>query len=342
MKYKLSRPFYIVSTIALAFAVGCQSGETEQPQGGSSASKESAVSKSETVSETKTQTAQSGPTERINERDPRSNDANQTDQNEATLASQSERVNETFSMKILCWNIESEGSDPRVIAKELTAMRQYDIYALTEFLPAAEKLFSDTLGENFQLIVSRSGRNDRLAIAFDVRLFELIKVFEIQEINYRNRYRAPLVVELKEKKTGLEFQIMNNHLARGKPQVREAQAQQLVTWARAQLLPTVAVGDYNLDYVFATEKGNSAFALMMKDDVWKWIKPVEMIDSNWYDNPRAPDGLDDYPGSLLDFALVSGPAKAWKSRCEIIVRPGDFPDDETTSDHRPFELILSN
>lgn len=249
--------------------------------------------------------------------------------------------NQSFSMKILCWNIESEGSDPNVIAEELTALGAYDIYALTEFLPTAEKLFGDTLGDNYELIMSRSGRNDRLAIAFDVRLFELVKVFEIAEINFQNRYRSPMVVLLKDKRSGIQFQIMNNHLARGKEQVRQKQAQQLVQWARTQLLPTVAVGDYNLDYVFATQQGNSAFPMMMKDNVWKWIPPVEMIDTNWYDNPRQPDGLDDYPGSLLDFAFVTGPAKDWKSFCRVIVRQGDFPDDETTSDHRPFELMLS-
>jgi len=247
-----------------------------------------------------------------------------------------------FAARFLCWNIESEGSDPKVIAKQLMEMGQYDVYALTEFLPSAKGIFEDSLGKNFQLIMSRSGHNDRLAIAFDTRLFELIKSFEIEKINFKNRYRSPLVAHLKDKNSGMEFYVMNNHLARGKEKVREIQAKQLVEWARTQLIPVVALGDYNLDYVFATDKGNTAFAPMLRDNVWKWIKPVELIDTNWYDNPQAPDGIDDYPGSLLDFAFVSGPAKIWKASCKVIVRPGDFPDDENTSDHRPFELIVSN
>jgi len=249
---------------------------------------------------------------------------------------------DVFAARFLCWNIESDGSDPSVIAEQVKAFGRYEIYAFTEFLPTAEGLFSDTLGDDYKLVISQSGRNDRLAIAFDVQMFDLIKVFEIKEINFRNRYRSPLVVHLKDKETGVEFYVMNNHLARGKEDVRDAQAEQLVEWARTQLLPVVALGDYNLDYVFATEEGNSAFGRMMKDNVWKWIKPVEMIDTNWYDNPEDPDGKDDYPGSLLDFAFVSGPAKAWRAECNVIVRPGDFPDDESTSDHRPFELIISN
>ncbi len=249
---------------------------------------------------------------------------------------------ETFEAKFFCWNIESEGSDPEVIAEQLSELGPYDVYALTEFLPSAKDLFEETLGEDFELIMSRSGRNDRLAIAFDTRKYDLIKSFEIEKINYKNRYRSPLVAHLKDKKTGVEFFVMNNHLARGKEEVRLIQTKQLVAWARTQLLPVVALGDYNLDYVFATEKGNSGFASMLHDNVWKWVKPVEMIDTNWYDNPEEPDGKDDYPGSMLDFAFLSGPAKAWNASCKIIVRPGDFPDDEKTSDHRPFELLISN
>jgi hypothetical protein len=71
------------------------------------------------------------------------------------------------------------------------------------------------------------------------------------------------------------------------------------------------------------------------------VEPSELIDTNWYDNPREPDGDDDYPGSILDFAFVAGPAKDWKSVCNVIVREDDFPDDEKTSDHRPYELIIS-
>ena len=63
-----------------------------------------------------------------------------------------------------------------------------------------------------------------------------------------------------------------------------------------------------------------------------------MIDSNWYD-PEG-DGEDNYPGSILDFAFVSGPAIEWPAESNVIVREGDFPDDEKTSDHRPLELLI--
>ena len=180
-------------------------------------------------------------------------------------------------------------------------------------------------------------------ILYNEDKFEKVRHFEIDEINIRKRYRAPLVVHLKERKTGerpdeIEFLVMVNHLARGKAEIRQKQSTMLVEWAREQNLPVFALGDYNFDYEFATEKGNPAFVNFMQDNIWSWVKPIEMIDNNWYDNPKEPDGKDDYPGSLLDFAFVAGPAKDWKTSCQIIVRENDFPDDEKTSDHRPYEV----
>ena len=72
--------------------------------------------------------------------------------------------------------------------------------------------------------------------------------------------------------------------------------------------------------------------------MWKWIEPEELIDTNWFD-PEA-DGVDNYPGSMLDFTFVSGKARRWDVRSRVIVRDGDFPDDETTSDHRPVEVVV--
>ena len=44
---------------------------------------------------------------------------------------------------------------------------------------------------------------------------------------------------------------------------------------------------------------------------------------------------------MLDYAFVAQGAKDWEANCKVIGRDGDFPDDETTSDHRPIELLLS-
>jgi endonuclease/exonuclease/phosphatase family metal-dependent hydrolase len=115
--------------------------------------------------------------------------------------------------------------------------------------------------------------------------------------------------------------VILNHLARGDAEFRQQQAAALREWARNKSTPIIAIGDYNFDYDFKTQKGNLAFDEFLKDGVWKWIKPVEMIDTNWSDD----NGVDRYPDSMLDFNFVAGAAKDLKAECRVIVRDGDFP-----------------
>lgn len=249
----------------------------------------------------------------------------------------------TGRYNLLSWNVESDGAESKVICDQLADLNKndhYDIFTLSEVLPADLKKFRYALGKHYKYVYSKSGFSDRLEILYNENKFELVRHFEIKEINILNRYRAPLVAHLKDRANGTEFLVMVNHLARGKAEIRQKQATMLVEWARDQTLPVFALGDYNFDFVFKTRKGNPAFSNMLKDNIWRWVEPVELIDTNWYDNPRNPDGIDDYPGSILDFAFVAGSAKNWKSTCRVLVREGDFPDDETTSDHRPFEMVI--
>ena len=246
-----------------------------------------------------------------------------------------------FSLKFLSWNVESEGSDPETIAKQIAELGNYDVIALTEVLPQAALRFCKAVGAEYNYVLSNTGRNDRMMLIYNKKSLSFVRQFELDDINYKSRYRSPMVGHFRDMLTGKELLVMVNHLARGKEEARQIQAKKLVEWGRDQTMPVVALGDYNFDYVFDTRKGNESFRLFMKDNVWEWVEPIEMIDTNWYDNPEAPDGKDDFPGSMLDFAFVAGPAKEWTTSCKVIVREGDFPDDENTSDHRPFELIVS-
>ena len=246
-----------------------------------------------------------------------------------------------FSLKFLSWNVESEGSDPTTIAKQLSELGSYDLIALTEVLPQAALDFCKACGEDYNYVMSNTGRNDRMMLIYSKKSLSFVGQFELDEVNYKWRYRSPLVGHFKDMLTGRELFVMVNHLARGNAETRQIQAKKLVEWGREQTIPTVALGDYNFDFEFDTRKGNESFRLFMKDNVWEWIEPIELIDTNWYDNPDEPDGKDDFPGSMLDFAFVTGPAKEWTTSCKVIVREGDFPDDEKTSDHRPFEVIVS-
>ena len=124
----------------------------------------------------------------------------------------------------------------------------------------------------------------------------------------------------------------------GNADFRQKQAAGLREWARDQKLPIICIGDFNFDYNFANENGNEAFREFMRDGIWKWVKPAEWIDTNWAD--RNEDGVDDYPGSMLDFVFVANGAREWKAESRVIVLDGDFPDDLMTSDHRPVRCVF--
>lgn len=247
------------------------------------------------------------------------------------------RSSSAFECRILGWNVESDGSDPEIIFKQLEELKdRFDIVCLSEVpresMARLAKVFPDC-----EAIYGSTGNNDRLCISYDPTRFELLRAEELK--SFRNvdlakpGQRSPLIGLFQERTSQKRFYVINNHLARGNAEYRTLQAKTLVEWAREQALPVIAVGDYNMDYDFHTGRGNDAFAAMLGDGIFKWVKPAELIDSNWAD--RDKDGVDDYPDSLLDFVFVSGPAKEWKVEAEVIVRAGDFPDDATTSDHRP-------
>ena len=247
------------------------------------------------------------------------------------------------SIRILAWNIESEGANIDVIAEEVLAMDRYDLYGFTEVRPQEWGAIKDALGDGFVFWYSKTGYNDRTAYAISKDRFEVLRKYEMGKfgniILNPGNYRSPHVYELRDRISDIKFAIVLNHLARGKAKIRQRQAEGLRQWVASMTLPVIAIGDYNFDYVFETEKGNAAFDIFMADNTLTWVKPEPLIDSNWFDGNR--DGIDDYPGSILDFAFVAGDAKRWNPKSKVIIRDGDFPDDDQTSDHRPIELIIT-
>jgi endonuclease/exonuclease/phosphatase family metal-dependent hydrolase len=246
-------------------------------------------------------------------------------------------------LSVLAWNVESGGSDPEVIAKQLSELNGYDVYCLSEVDDDDFDIFRKAVPKGFVAVNSNSGGGDRLQILFDGNRFDLLEQNELSqhrnfELNNGN-HRSPMYVRLKEKTASVEFIMMTNHLARGKADLRTKQAIGLREWARDQNVGVINIGDFNMDYDFHTKKGNAAFPEMLRDNVYHWVKPAELIDTNWADQDG--DGKDNYPDSMLDFAFVAGPAKDWKPVCRVIVRDGDFPDNKSTSDHRPIELKLT-
>lgn len=246
-------------------------------------------------------------------------------------------------ISVLAWNLESGGNDPNVIAAQLTDLAGFDIYCLSEVHAGNFGKYTNALPAGFVSANSSLGGGDRLQIIFDSNRFELLQQRELHDhgeykLNNGN-HRSPLFVRLKDRATGTEFIVMTNHLARRNATLRKEQAIGMREWARDQNVAVINIGDFNMDYNFLTQQGNDAFPEMLRDNVWSWVTPEEFIDTNWSDPDD--DGKDNYPDSMLDFAFVAGPAKDWNPVCRAIVRDGDFPDDDTTSDHRPIELRLT-
>lgn len=270
---------------------------------------------------------------------------------EPPKSSTEENDSEGFSYSILHWNVESGGNDSSIVADQLVEMGDYDVIGLSEVeTPAAyEEALSKKWPGRYEYIRGLSGANetredDHLWLAFRKDKFSLIESKEMKEVSGfifdDGHHRVPLYVKLKDLANSQEVVFLMNHLARGNKNFRQEQASTLREWARTKSIPIVAIGDYNLDFEFATEKGNKAFDEFMKDNVWLWVRPEPLVDTNWSD--RDGDGVDNYIDSLLDFSFLSGAAKTWKASSRVIVRENDFPDTEKTSDHRPVELILSS
>jgi endonuclease/exonuclease/phosphatase family metal-dependent hydrolase len=256
--------------------------------------------------------------------------------------SQNQTAAGTKAISILAWNVESGGSDPSVIARQLKDLGTHDVICLSEVDPGSFGLYAGALGPQFKSINGRTGNSDRLQIIYDAQKFELLQSDELN--SYRDftlnngNHRSPLLARLAIRGTGTQFVVMVNHLARRNAELRRNQAIGLREWARDQSVPLVAIGDFNMDFDFRTKRGNDAFPEMIRDNVWTWVRPRQLVDTNWSDQNK--DGLDDYPDSTLDFAFVAGAAKTWSPECEVVIREGDFPDSDQTSDHRPVRLIL--
>lgn len=251
-----------------------------------------------------------------------------------TNAQESKKDSELFS--ILAWNIEIGGSEVATIKDQLKGLEAFDILALSEVPKKSAGEFTDRWGKDSS-IVGEKGGEACLLLAWDATKFEKVKVEELIKFDGQEFapgiQAAPLIAQLRHQQSKQEFIVVMNHLARGSAELRKRQALILVEWAKQQTLPIIAVGGYNFDYDIPTKKGNEAFDAFLKDSPWKWIEPKQLTDTNWADRNR--DGKDDYPDSMLDFVFAAGPAKQWNVQSEIIVREGDFPDTEKTSDQRP-------
>lgn len=251
-------------------------------------------------------------------------------------------------LTVMTWNVESGDADAEIIAQRLAEFDDVDLWGLSEVITEDADLFESAAEEgedtDFTAIVGTTGGEDRLLVLYDSSRFEALDVQELDEMNFRGNVRSPLVVHFVDLATGQEFLFMVNHLWRGNETGRYEQARLLNLWAAEQDLPIVAVGDYNFDFEIETGERDIAYDLFVADDVFTWVRPDELVRTQC--SLDRNDNTQCFFNSVLDFVFVAGDAKQWEAISEIVVDEGDFPDDETTSDHRPvlaiFEITEAN
>ena len=64
---------------------------------------------------------------------------------------------------------------------------------------------------------------------------------------------------------------------------------------------------------------------MTEDGVFDWVRPAMLVKTQASENFNG----------ILDFVFASRDTKTWAVSSTILVEPGDFPDDDQKSDHRP-------
>lgn len=272
--------------------------------------------------------------------------------------------------RLLAWNVESNRpgqppvSNPLVIAEQLSELMRdpatrAEVVVLSEVDPVTvqrfQKAVAEGLGSEIDFVTSGSGGfqdTDSLMLIVDKQRFRIEEAVELHRYagiaaNFNNpetdsadfgalRARSPLAVRLVDLKSSDSFWVIANHLARGEAELRTDQARMLVKWAADRPEPVITAGDFNFDFEFKSARGNPGFEAMMEGGVWEWLKPDPLLDSNWSDDRQAlPQRVDRYPDSILDFVFVANGAKQWQGEADVVVRPGDFPDNDQTSDHRP-------
>lgn len=232
------------------------------------------------------------------------------------------------------WNVESGGITRSKIGAQLRAFENVSLWALSEVQASNADFFIASAGEGeageFSGVIGTTGGADRLVIAFDESKFELVDSFEFDDLALGGR--APLVARLRTRSDATEFFFVAVHLHRGDPAKRLKQSRELRDWASQEPLPIVVSGDCNFDFELPSGPGNPAFDEFGLGGTFEWEQPATLVATQYSDSNA--DGANDHD-SVLDFFWSAGPAQSWAIQAEILVRPGDFPDDNSTSDHRP-------
>lgn len=243
-------------------------------------------------------------------------------------------------IQVVTWNIGLDKAELHVISRRIASFSGVDLWGLQEVNsrsapPILAAAAADGESATFAAIQGNAGDGLHLVAIYNADRYTLLDWWELPTINTTGNVRPSLVLYLRENSSRLEFLFMVNHLYRSRDGERHKQARLLNEWAAAQSLPVIAVGDYNFDWDVAngTRRHDAGYDLMTASDRWKWVKPASLTTTQC-------SGWPCRYNSVLDFVFAAGPAQKWRAESIIVVEPGDFPADNTTSDHRPVQATF--
>ena len=243
-------------------------------------------------------------------------------------------------LEIVGWNVESGGSHHDTIAAQLAEFRGADVICLLEVDPDAEETFGKALnddGHSYGFQMTEEGGNDRMMVMYREETLTLDTIWSVKEISLVT-YRPMLVAGFTHKETGQKFFVGTNHLARGCDYCRQAQSRALSKWQwvepTVKPYPVIYVGDYNYDWDVqkGDEDHNNGYDALTYKDYVTWVRPEKLILTQCSAQDNGTCKYD----SVLDFIFINKTGKEFFSEMSstIVVRDGDFPDNEHTADHR--------
>lgn len=248
-------------------------------------------------------------------------------------------------LTIAGWNVE-QGFQPDAdlawVTDQLTEMDDIDIWGLTEISRGYIQDYTLAAGldegGHFEFVMMETSPGDDLtALVFNANRLDRLWHAELEGFNFAlsetTKYqRPPLSVHFLDRQSGQHFVVMVNHFAR-EEELRHTQSKRLQQWVSKQRIPIIAIGDYNFDWDVENGENNhdKGYDYLTEGGFFQWLRPHKLVNTQC--TPTQNGGCR--YNSVLDFIFVANGAKDWQGNSEIMVKDGDFPDDEIKSDHRP-------
>lgn len=242
---------------------------------------------------------------------------------------------------VVSWNVDSDDADAHIAALRVAEMKGVDLWGFSEvpderWARLLEAAAGDNEPGNFAAVLSPTRGRDRSLIAYDVGRFELLGYSELSwdDEPWRDPnavLRPAVIARFRHIATEQEFFFMVNRLH---PQWAGRQAARLERWAAGQGIPVIAVGSYYFQYNLGPEPlrcdGQMGLSTMVGSGVFDWLAPANLVKT-----------CDGQFNTIEDFVFLANAAGKLVGRTRVIVEPGDFPDDESTSDHRPILAVFA-